>query len=102
MKKIIYGLILAMVLVSASIYAYNGRDKDFSGNNRMMYNTGMHEEVQNVLETGTYEDLVALREEYNMPMMHWVQNEEDFELAKQNYQENGFAGKTGCGCPMMD
>ncbi|MBS3172430.1 hypothetical protein J4438_02535 [Candidatus Woesearchaeota archaeon] len=103
MKKIIYGLLFAMVLVSASIYAYgwNG-DREFSGNRMMYYNPEMHGEVQTVLESGSFEDLVNLREEYNRPIMHWVQSEEDFELAKQNYQEKGFVNGKGYGnCPMM-
>jgi hypothetical protein len=100
MKKIIYGLLIAMVLVSASIYAYGWRDNQESfRNGNYKINPAMHEEVQNVLESGSFEDLEQLREEYNRPVMRWVQDEEDFELAKQNYEENGFAGRGNC--PMM-
>lgn len=107
MKKIIYGLLLAMVLISASIYAYGWNEKKASNQNYACTSEScgagctMHEDMQNVLKSGNFEDLKELREESGKPMIKWIQNEEDFELAQQNYQENGFQGKTGCGCPMM-
>jgi len=77
----------------------------------MMHNNMMkgmmqhHEEMEEIMEEGIYADLVKLREEYGFEIMPWVENEEDFQLAKQMHEkmekyheENGF---DGTGCPMM-
>ena len=64
-----------------------------------------HEQMEETMEKGTYSDLVKLREEYGFRIMPWVENEQDFQLARQMHEkmekyakENGF----GAGhCPMM-
>ena len=70
-----------------------------------------HEEMETIIETGTYDDLVNLRETYDRPFMRWVDSPEDFEFAKEHHEEmeeSGFehmgkrgSGMTGEGCPMM-
>ena len=49
----------------------------------------MHEEMDEILESGSYEQLEQLRDEYNMPIMHWVESEEEFNLARQMHERYG-------------
>ena len=68
-----------------------------------------HEDMEKVMEEGTYSDLVKLREELGFNMMPWVENEEDFELAQKihekmgkSHEENGMGMMVkGHKCPMM-
>ena len=46
----------------------------------------MHNDMTNLFTNGTYEDLEDLRDKYNMPMMYWIDNEEDFN----NFQNSNF------------
>jgi len=91
----IFGIIgLALLVGAVSVFAH-GADSVSQGWNgvghMMMFGNydeydNMHEDMENVLESGSYEDLVQLREEYDMPMMYWVENEEDFQLAQQMHE----------------
>jgi hypothetical protein len=54
---------------------------------------GYNHEIEEIFETGTYSDLEALREEYNMPMMPWIDSEEEFESEKIRNE-----GREGWGC----
>ena len=73
MNKFFFGF-LALAIVSAGlVYAHGGIGS---------YDFDMHDEVEDVLESGSYSDLEELREEYNLPMMHWIESEKDFEQAK--------------------
>jgi hypothetical protein len=75
----------------------------------MMQRTGIgqyHEQMYQIMENGNYADFVKFREETGSNMMPWVQNEEDFSLAKQMHEKmekfhegSGFKGKGRC--PMM-
>ena len=56
-----------------------------------------HEEMETVIETGTYDDLAALRETYDRPFMRWVDSQEDFELAKQHHEAMEESGEMGAG-----
>ncbi|MBI1936191.1 hypothetical protein HYS31_07160 [Candidatus Woesearchaeota archaeon] len=62
-----------------------------------------HEEMEKVMEEGAYSDLAALREKYGINFMPWVENEEDFQLAKQMHEKmDKYHEKNGMeGCPMM-
>lgn len=53
----------------------------------------MHEEIDLFVESGDLNDLEKLRNKYNIPIMHWVESEEDLELAKQMYER--FVDKEG-------
>jgi len=87
MKKLIIGVLAAMFLLTIAVYAHMGND-EYLGNNYGMIDDymGMHDEVEKVLETGTFADLENLREEYNMPVMYWIDNANDFELAKEDHE----------------
>ncbi len=62
-----------------------------------------HDEMQSVFESGTYDDLVELRETYDRPFMRWVDSAENFELAKERhalmdgtgFEHKGQKGKMG-------
>jgi hypothetical protein len=43
-------------------------------------------DMQEIIQSGTYEDLVQYREESGFNMMPWVDDAEDFALAKQMHQ----------------
>jgi len=57
-----------------------------------------HEEIAEIMDESTYSGLVKLREESGLNIMPWVENEEDFRLAKKMHDK---MEKTG-GCPMMN
>ena len=60
----------------------------------------MHEDMEEVFESGDIGLLEDLRDKYNMPVMRWVESNEDLELAKDMHQR--FADKkaygAGSGC----
>lgn len=58
--------------------------------------TNFHEQMEEIVESGTYADLQNLREESNRYFARWVDSEEDFNLFKENFKER----TTGEGCPM--
>ncbi len=104
--------ILAVLVISTIglVYAHgSGSGYGMMGGFGMMGNSGsgygmmgssnydIHEEMEEVMESGSYQDLVELREEYNMPMMYWVDSEEEFLQAQQiheEFEEEGYRG--GC------
>jgi hypothetical protein len=109
MKKTTAVLLALLIvgIVSASVaFAYGG---SFSGQGK-----GTHyQDMQNIMSAGTYADLVAYRQTSGANVMPWVQNEQDFALARQMHskmnqwrQSNGApAGQglgRGGGCPMMN
>lgn len=78
MKKLAFGALATILILVVAVYAHNG-----NGISRF----SMHDEVEKVLESGTYSDLEESRIEYGMPLMHWIGNAEDFEFAKEYYKE---------------
>jgi hypothetical protein len=79
MKKISFGILAAMLLLIVGVYAHGGNWFD---------GISMHDEVEEVLESGTFKDLEKLREEYGMPILHWIYDAEDFEIAQQFHEES--------------
>ena len=53
------------------------------------YRQGLRAELRSVFEEGTYDDLAAMRDEYNQNFVAWIQDEEDFELGKEVFQRRG-------------
>ena len=96
MKKITSIGILGIVLILAfGVYAHGGNELNdgiMTGETQnMMQNRGMmgmHEEKENVLDTGTFEDLKVIRETYNMPVLYWIDDAEEFEMMKEIYDAN--------------
>lgn len=86
----------------------NGNEDDYYMTGYGMMGSGMMgyemmdfdemETVWKVFESGTYEDLESLREEYNMPIMYWVQSEEDFQDFKEEYLYSENGTRVGLGC----
>jgi len=97
-KSIFAILIVAILGVTASF----AHDSEFTGNDNSgsYYNTGcggfnqgmmnqgyryeMHNDMTNLFTNGTYEDLEDLRDKYNMPIMHWIDDEKDFDNFKNS------------------
>jgi hypothetical protein len=91
MKGIFVFLILGLVLVSVFASA------QMMGYGRPSYGRlNMYEYMEKVMESGTYDDMLALREEYNMPMMYWVDSPEDFQQARQAYFGNADYSSMPC------
>ena len=95
--------VLAVLVISTVglVYAHGGGYKSNSfgmmGGYGMMGSSGyddMHEEMEEMMESGSYQDLIELREEYNMLMMYWIDSEEDFLKAQQMHEE--FEDKGSC------
>ncbi len=109
MKKITMVLLAVLVLGivgAGAAYAYMG---GFERQGKGAGNT----DVQSIMSTGTYQDLVAYRASTGFNVMPWVQDEADFALAQQmhtrmlqwredNNQTFGRgSGQRHFGCPMM-
>lgn len=85
--------LLIIGLIGAGVVSVYGRD--YSRQKSVVY-LGMPDEVEAVLEDGNYSDLVVLREKYQMPVMPWIQNEEDFQSAQERYLENNSLSNMPC------
>lgn len=84
MKKSITIMLIALIAIVGSVFAYQGTEM---GN--PIYEKGaFHEEVESVIETGNYGDLVNLREKLGFNVMRKVQSEKDFNEMKQRYEFN--------------
>ena len=97
--KIILGLFALLIV---GIFGAGLVSAHFSGSYGG-YSAEMHSEIDQVFETGTFNDLEALREEYQMPFMFWIDSEEDFELAQQQHEKYegndfGMMGSRGMPC----
>lgn len=111
MKKVTTILLALLVIgiVSASIaFAYGGRFGASKENGTKTH----YQDMQKIIENGTYTDLVEYRQTTGFNVMPCVQNEDDFTQAKQRHlkmgqygQNNGQCGqgfgKRG-GCPMLN
>ncbi len=134
MKKAVLmtGAALALLIVAAvGAFAYGGygmgSDASAAGVERGAY----HDRMEQVLESGAYQDLVRLRQETGMPIMPWVDDEASFQQAQEQHASieaqygegphmgaygprdgtgfrrgmmGGYAGSRGFGgdCPMWD
>ncbi|MBI4452016.1 hypothetical protein HY637_01175 [Candidatus Woesearchaeota archaeon] len=102
---LIAGAAAAQGMWRSKANAQNWQGMGMMNGNMMKGMMQHHEEMEKVMEEGTYTDLAKLREEYGFSIMPWVENEEDFQLAKKMHEkmekyreENG----PGAGhCPMM-
>ncbi|MEK6808446.1 MAG: hypothetical protein AABY14_02055 [Nanoarchaeota archaeon] len=45
-----------------------------------------HEQMEKMMEQGTYKDLVDIRDKSGIRVMPWVENEEDFKLAQKMHE----------------
>lgn len=118
MKKAIW-IITAIVALIAIVGVFAAAQGNVSG--RTLTRGTTYEQMSAILENGTYADLQNYRETSGFNVMPWVQDEQDFQLAKvmhekmQDYNEgdgvgngfikNGFGKGNGFGnggCPMLD
>lgn len=97
MYKLIFGIIVGLISIVAFVYAhgsyYGNRQYIREGHNYM------HDEIDEIFNTGNFEELENLREEYNMPFLHWVDDQEDFERVKELYEgheESSYRKLGGC------
>ena len=115
MKKAILFGILGLLLIG-SVFAYMG-----SGNRNNMGMMGSknfnmqqhHEQMEELMEEGSFEDLQKLRQE-GFNMMPWVNDEETFKQAQERHEQmekimensnfgRGMTGMMKSGrCSMMD
>jgi hypothetical protein len=107
-------VVLAVLAIGAFAYGRQGTQQGAQTPVQGAY----HEEMQGILENGTYAGLVALREETGRPMMPWVTDEASFVVLQEHHRQmvalsgdkqrfgmrgavgNGRGGRGGC--PMMD
>lgn len=87
MRKILITIISLVVLTLGVTFAF----AHSGGFERMTYqNTqtkNFHEEMEKVIENGTYQDLLALREKLGHPFARWVDSKEDFDNLKEMHEE---------------
>jgi len=95
MKKTIIVIGLALVAVVSLVAAYGP----------------WHEDMESVMEDGSYQDLVDYRESTGYNVMPWVDSQDDFEsmqemheqmeeFHEQGYGMRGYGGYRSGGCPM--
>ncbi|MBI5389650.1 hypothetical protein HZB01_04710 [Candidatus Woesearchaeota archaeon] len=70
--------VISILAIAAAAYTGNGYTQG-SGNHHAM--------MEKLMETGMYQDLVALREETGMPIMPWVTDENAFDEMKEHHEE---------------
>ena len=90
MKKIISILLLVLVLGGASAFAYQNYSGEMRGNyylDKPSQRGQFQDQMYQIIENGTYEDLVALREELGFDLMRRVDSQEDFEYMQQMHEQ---------------
>jgi hypothetical protein len=78
MKKILF--VLALLSISVMLV---GQVSAYMGYGGMNMGNSYYDSEDMILLNGEYNDLKDLRESTGMNVMPWIQNAEDFELAKQ-------------------
>ena len=99
-KNVIIVLSLMLVLTTA-VYAHFGLREGNIGYENMQNH---HEQMEVIMEDGSYADLVELRKELGFSMMPWVNNDEDLDVMKEHHEQMEELGGMGGGmhgCPMM-
>ena len=105
----ILALLAIAIVATGAVIAHGGSNTKERENLRVRGNYGgmmghmmmgnmdeMHEQMGDVLESGDFQSLEELRDKWNMPIIHWVENEDDMQLAREMHaQEEGNFG-TGC------
>ncbi len=82
MKKRKLGFVaiaLAGLLLLAGVVLAHGRDQGFK------MGSSHHNDMEDMMEEGTYNDLVELRENYGADVMPRIYNEETFEEAQERH-----------------
>lgn len=91
MKKAFIALFaVALVVVAAgfgSAYYGQGNGNDQRTNFDGMQRGAFHEQMEEVMESGSFEDLESLRTELDVNLMPWVIDQATFEEAQAHHQE---------------
>ncbi len=110
-KPLIAGLV-GIVLVATLLLGVHAYGQQFQQNQnsltigtREMHRSQQgtcefHDQMQDIMVTGTYADLVALREESGKPMMPQVTDETSFAAMQEQHKQMVADGTAGSGCPM--
>ena len=94
MNKVLISILSILTILISGTFA-------FAYNNEFGYNymdkknnsdRSFQEELQNVIENGSYEDFLELRENLNFRIARWVNSEEDFNELKLNHKNNNYDG----------
>ena len=112
-KAILFGIVGLLLIGSAFAYmGYGGMGRGMMGN-RMGVN---HEQMEEVMEQGTFSDLQRLRQETGFNIMPWVNDEATFKQMQdmhekmEKYMESSnwksgmgmmASGRANGNCPMM-
>ena len=97
LSKIIITFI-ALVAIVGGVFAYqnNGMDSNINSMNQLSHQRGeFHDNMEKILENGTYNDLVKFREEVGFNIMPFVSSQADFDSQKDRHEEmkaQGFDG----------
>ena len=98
MKKAIIGIMVLMAITLAAVgYATYGNSWEV-GRQSGLRDGSHYEQMHEIMESGTYQDLLDLREELGRPVKRWIQSEEDFAQAQENFACDGDCGMRS-GCP---
>ncbi len=105
-KPLIVGLV-GIVLVATlllGVHAYGQQIQQNQNSNSIEQGTcEYHDQMQTIMTTGTYADLVKLREESGKPMMPFVTDETSFKTIQEHHKQmiaqygDDFQQGMGCG-----
>lgn len=87
--KFVIGIFALILVGSAAVFAFGyGQGVSPMNQANSTHEKGtFHKQVEAVLENGTYEDLVVLREELGFQVMRRVQSQDDFAIMQQRHEE---------------
>ena len=88
MKKVFIALFAVALVVAVAGFglAYTGQGNSNALGTNVERGT-FHEQMSEVMESGSFEDFQALRTELGVDMMPWVVDEASFEEAQAHHQE---------------
>ena len=89
---------IALVAIVGGVFAYQNNDMNNNINsmNQLSHQKGeFHDNMESILENGTYNDLVKFREKIGFDIMPFVNSQSDFDSQKDRHEEmeaQGFDG----------
>ncbi len=91
-KKSVFvvGLIDGLIALAALVNAHGFGNKAYEQGSNMYGMGGMHayhEEMEGIMEEGSYDALVSLRDELGVDVMPWINTQEEFEEMQERHEE---------------
>jgi len=86
MKYILASLVFVVLAIPAAVFVADAYGPSHDSI-RPVVSEEYHDQIENIVEDGTYDDLVSFREETGLNVPRWVDSEDDFDAWKTRHQE---------------